>query len=89
MPVQFQKDLQYVKFCAYGFLKNLDFFDPFLILFFRSKGLSFVEIGSLYAFREIIINIFEIPTGMLADTLGRRRTLASAFGFYILSFCLF
>lgn len=89
MPVQFQKDLQYVKFCAYGFLKNLDFFDPFLILFFRSKGLSFVEIGSLYAFREIIINIFEIPTGMLADTLGRRRTLASAFGFYILSFLIF
>jgi len=89
MPVQFRKDLQYAKFCAYGFLKNLDFFDPFLILFFRSKGLSFVEIGSLYAIREIVINVFEIPTGMMADTLGRRRTLASAFGFYIISFLVF
>ncbi len=27
------------KFRAYGFLKNLRFFDPFLILFFREMGL--------------------------------------------------
>lgn len=89
MPIRFAKDLQYYKFCAYGFLKNLDFFDPFLILFFREKGLSFLEIGTLYALREIMINIFEIPTGMLADTMGRRRTLVSAFAFYIVSFIIF
>ena len=89
MPIRFAKDLQYYKFCAYGFLKNMDFFDPFLILFFREKGLSFLEIGTLYALREIMINIFEIPTGMLADTMGRRRTLVSAFAFYIVSFIIF
>ncbi|MDO9512938.1 MAG: MFS transporter [Bacteroidales bacterium] len=89
MPASFQKDLQYYKFCAYGFLKNLDFFDPFLLLFFMSKGFSFLEIGTLYAIREITINIFEIPTGMLADVMGRRRTLASSFVFYIISFILF
>ena len=89
MPPTFLKDLQFRKFCAYGFLKNLDFFDPFLILFFRSKGLSYTEIGSLYAIKEIVINLFEIPAGMLADTLGRRKTLISSFVFYILSFVLF
>ena len=89
MSVTFQKDKQYFKFCAYGFFKNLRFFEPFLLLFFLSKGLSFLEIGTLYAIQEITINIFEIPTGVLADSMGRRRTMISAFVFYIISFLVF
>ncbi|HAQ64892.1 MAG TPA: MFS transporter [Bacteroidales bacterium] len=89
MPITFRKDNQYYKFCAYGFFKNLRFFDPFLLLFFLSKGLSFFEIGTLYAIREITINLFEIPTGILADSLGRRRSMISAFSFYIVSFIIF
>lgn len=89
MPVSFRKDIQYYKFCAYGFFKNLRFFDPFLLLFFLSKGLNFFEIGTLYAIREITINLFEIPTGILADSLGRRRSMISAFAFYIVSFIIF
>lgn len=89
MPITFRKDKQYYKFCAYGFFKNLRFFDPFLLLFFLSKGLSFFEIGTLYAIREITINLFEIPTGILADSLGRRRSMISAFAFYIVSFIIF
>ena len=84
-----KKDKQYYKFCLYGFLKNLRFFDPFLILFFVSKGLSFFEIGVLYAVREIFINIFEIPSGVFADALGRRKTLAFAFLIYIIAFIIF
>ena len=37
------------KFRLYGFLKNLRFFDPFLILFLREMGLSFLEIGIILA----------------------------------------
>jgi len=33
MAGQYKKDLQYDKFSAYGFLKNLKLFEPFLILF--------------------------------------------------------
>jgi len=84
-----KKDRQYYKFCLYGFLKNLRFFEPFLILFFLSKGLSFFEIGILYAVREISINIFEIPSGIFADAFGRRRTLASSFLIYIIAFIVF
>jgi len=84
-----KKDKQYYKFCLYGFLKNLRFFDPFLILFFVSKGLSFFEIGVLYAVREISINIFEIPSGVFADALGRRKTLAFSFIIYIIAFIVF
>lgn len=81
--------MQFKKFCAYGFLKNLRFFDAFFILFLVDKGLSYTEIGALYATRELFINIFEIPSGIIADTYGRRLTLAGSFISYILSFVLF
>jgi MFS family permease len=83
------KDRQYYKFCLYGFLKNLRFFEPFFLLYFYSKGLSFLQIGVLYSIREIAINIFEIPSGIIADALGRRKTLASSFVLYIIAFIVF
>ncbi len=85
----FRKDLQYYKFCAYGFLKNLRFFEPFLYLFFLEKGLTYLQIGTLIMVREVLRNILEIPTGILADMLGRRRTMISAFLFYLVSFVIF
>lgn len=83
------KDKQYYKFCVYGFLKNLRFFEPFLIIFFLEKGFSLTHVGILYAIREISINISEIPSGIIADSLGRRKTLATSFLLYISSFFLF
>jgi len=89
MAQNFIKDFQYYKFCMYGFLKDLRFFEPFLILFFLEKGFSFLQIGTLYAVREILINIMEIPTGVVADSIGRRRSLILSFFFYIISFIIF
>jgi MFS family permease len=86
---QIIKDRQYFKFCLYGFLKNLRFFEPFLIIFFLQKDLTYLEIGSLYAIRELAINLFEIPSGIIADAFGRRLTLATTFLIYIGSFLLF
>jgi MFS family permease len=85
----FQKDLQYYKFCFYGFLKNLRFFEAFLILFLKQKGLTYTEIGSLYAVREILTNLSEIPTGIIADTYGRKLSLSLSFIAYIVSFLMF
>lgn len=83
------KDKQYYKFCLYGFLKNLRFFEPFFILYFLSKDITFLQIGILYSVREIAINVFEIPSGIIADALGRKKTLATAFLAYIIAFILF
>ena len=79
----------YHKFRAYGFLKNLRFFDPFLILFFLEMGLTFLEIGALFSIREIATNVLEIPTGIIADAYGRRRSMLASFSSYLLSFALF
>ena len=43
----------------------------------------------MYASREIIINILEIPSGIIADTFGRKNALIASFLFYILAFLFF
>ena len=83
------KDLQYYKFCLYGFFKNLRLIDAFLMLFFLEKGIGFFEIGILYSIRELITMIMEIPSGVISDAIGRRKTLIASFIIYIISFIVF
>jgi len=77
------------RFSLYGFLKNQQYYEPFLILIFREKGLSFFLIGILIAFREICVNVFEIPSGAVADLYGRRQAMILSFTAYIVSFVVF
>ena len=77
------------RFSLYGFLKNQRYFEPFIILFFLQQGLSFTQIGVLVAFRELSINVMEIPSGAIADLFGRRRCMMLSFTAYIASFGLF
>ncbi len=77
------------RFSLYGFLKNQQYYDPFLILAFRRMGLSFFLIGILVAFREIIVNLMELPSGAVADLFGRRKSMILSFISYILSFLIF
>jgi MFS family permease len=59
------------------------------VIFLFAAGLNFFEIGILYAIKEIIIYIFEIPSGVMADTYGRKKELYLCFTFYIVSFVIF
>ena len=77
------------RFSLYGFLKNQRYFEPFLMLAFLEKGLSFLDIGLLIAFREATVIAFEIPSGAVADVYGRRRSMVLSFVAYIGSFLLF
>ena len=84
-----KNDKLFPRFAAYGFLKNLRFFDPFIILIFREAGLSFLQIGLLYSIRDVATNILEIPTGVFADAFGRRKAMVMAFASYLISFAIF
>lgn len=86
---QILKDSQIKKFSLYGFLKNLTFFEPYLLIFLMSNNLSLLQIGLLVSIKEIIVNIFEIPSGIIADSFGRKKELYFCFGFYIISFVVF
>ncbi|MBN1807472.1 MAG: MFS transporter [Planctomycetes bacterium] len=77
------------RFSLYGFLKNQRYFEPFLVLAFLEKGLSYSEIGLLIGFREVSINLMEIPTGAIADVFGRRRSMVFSMLGYVFSFVVF
>lgn len=59
----------------------LAFFQVFLIImpiavpFFQSKGLSMQEVFSLQALFAVAVLAMEVPSGYLADRLGRKPTL--------------
>jgi len=77
------------RFSLYGFLKNLNFSEPFLILFYLSLGLNFLQIGLLVSFLNICINVMEIPSGALADIYGRKNSMVVSLASYIVSFTIF
>lgn len=86
---QIKKDTQITKFCLYGFFKNLQFFEPYLIIYLVAMNLSFAQIGLLFGLRELIIYVFEVPSGIIADTYGKKTELLICFTFYIVSFIFF
>jgi MFS family permease len=77
------------RFSLYGFLKNQQYYEPFIILALLEKGLSFFSIGLLIGFRELCVVFLEIPSGAIADLYGRRRSMILSFFSYIASFVIF
>jgi len=88
-PDPLKNDRMLFRFSLYGFLKNLRFFEPFLLLILRDAGLSFFQIGLLYSIRDLSTNLLEIPAGFFADIFGRRRAMVAGFAMYIVSFLMF
>lgn len=78
------------RFCAYAVLRNLRFFDPFLLLFLlHDVGLSYLEIGALIGWEKLLSGALEVPLGMATDRWGRRRALIASFGLASVAFVLF
>jgi len=78
------------RFSLYGFLKNQQYYDFFMILMlWKEKGLSFLMIGTLVGFRELSVNLMEVPSGVIADLCGRRRSMILSLSSYIISFLVF
>jgi len=59
----------------------LGFFQVFLVImpvavpFFQSKGLSMQDVFSLQALFGLVVLLTEVPSGYIADLLGRKNTL--------------
>ena len=76
------------RFCLYGFVKNQKYFEPFLYLALLEK-LSFAGVGMLIGFRELCVIVMEVPSGAIADVLGRRRSMIISHLSYIAAFLTF
>lgn len=48
---------------------------PILVLFLTAKGLSFTEIMLLQSVSAVSVFLFEVPTGALADKMGRKYSV--------------
>ena len=75
-----------VRFCLYGYLKNLKFFEPFLVTVLLKWGLSLTTIGALISVEKMTCYAMELPSGYLSDRYGARSTLCCCFVLYICSF---
>ncbi len=52
------------------------FFIPIFVIYLKSKGLTLTNIMILQGIYSLLIFALEIPTGALADQLGRKKTIA-------------
>lgn len=70
-------DLKKQKTAAYisTFFSGLRFTDAIWVALLAARGFSLWEIGIAESVYHIVSLIFEIPSGMAADILGRRRTV--------------
>jgi MFS family permease len=62
-------------FYTYAVTGRAAFSYPIFVLFFRSRGLSFAEIGAIEATYTVVVLLAETPTGYLGDRLGRRGSM--------------
>ena len=77
------------KYYGYIILSNVLFFLPVDIIFFQERGLNLMEIFLINSIFSIGVAIFEVPTGAIADMIGRKKSLIFGVLTWILSYILF
>lgn len=71
------------------FFSSLYFYLPVLTIYYQQRGLSFLQIGTLWGVTTITIFLSEIPTGLFADKFGRKASVIMAMAFQLLGEILF
>lgn len=66
------------------FFSTLYFYLPVGTLYLRSRGLSYVEINSLWGIIVATMFLTEVPTGILADRWGHKRAVIIALALQLL-----
>lgn len=66
------------------FFATLYFYIPVSTLYLQGKGLNFVQINSLWGIIVGTMFLTEVPTGVIADRLGRKRSINAALALQVL-----
>ncbi|MFT4884122.1 MAG: MFS family permease [Natronomonas sp.] len=64
------------KYYLYQAADSVGFIWPIFTLFLLWNDLSYTQIGTLSAISAVLVVVFEMPTGYVADRLGRRNALS-------------
>jgi len=62
---------------------------PFMVITPEARGLSIGEIGAVFAVHSVVAIVLEVPSGALADTVGRRRVMLAGAALTVVSLLLF
>lgn len=57
------------------FLANFNFYAPIAIIYFQHVTNSFALAASVFSVVQIAAAVFEIPTGIYSDMIGRKKTM--------------
>lgn len=60
------------------FFSTLYFYLPVLTIYYQRRGLNFLQINSLWGIITATIFLAEIPTGVIADKIGRKKSIVIA-----------
>ena len=58
---------------------------PITVLLAQARGLSLAEIGLLFTVHGLVVTVLELPTGGLADVLGRRPVVVTGAVLHLVS----
>jgi MFS family permease len=58
---------------------------PITVLLAQARGLSLAEIGLLFTVHGVVVTVLELPTGGLADVLGRRPVVVTGAVLHLVS----
>jgi MFS family permease len=71
------------------FFSTLYFYIPVGTLYLQGKGLNYVQINSIWGIIVLTMFLTEIPTGVIADRVGRKRAVNLALGLQVLGEVIF
>lgn len=74
-PTRRQLEKNYQRILVLSFFQVFLVLMPVIVLFFESRGLTLPEIFLLQAWFATVVLIMEVPSGYLADLLGRKRVI--------------
>jgi len=74
------------KFYWFSFFSEWVFWIPVVVLFWQKNGLNLTQIMVLQAIFALAVVILEVPTGVVADRLGRKKSLLLGAAFRITGF---
>ena len=77
------------KFYLYRLFSSLAFVGPIFVLFLQDNGLSVTEIMVLQSIYSAVIMLFVIPSGIIADYIGRKKILIVNAVFVSLGWAIF
>lgn len=81
------KNIYLIMMSLYGFADKL--YGSIYIAFMRSANLSMFQISNLFSIEQILLAIFDYPTGTISDKIGRKKIASYGFITWGISLLIF